>query len=467
MTLNTFHLAGNANAQVTQGIPRLKELLNCTKNIKTPFISAKVSRPDLTEDMFKPVFVETHLKSIELLFHSNEFKDKAWVQRFQYFFLGKKKIPYHKKNWLRLVFDIDDVMPIRKTLKEAFPDSFILATHKDDPESEILMLLDKSDDLWTRSFYETSVETIRKLLVKGIDGINSLSIDNGIITLTGTKISTNSYAMLSSIMDITSIYTNDIHNIFEMYGIEAARNLLYKEIKNVLCYDGAYVNPRHIGIIADSMTHLGFLRPMSRHGLFKDKRSALSNAAFEMATTTINNAAVETNVDYLKGISEQIITGNPCRLGTGAVDLYLDEKKLIVSNVVENDLLPELYDFTTNESYNTSALNASPSIETFSPCFSPENGAQFSPDISSAPAYAPQSPMYSPSTPLYEPSSPPYCPSSPTYNPAESPAYCPATPETKHERIEESNDFETLPPLKKQKTNTNWMTDEILDDIFS
>ena len=39
MTLNTFHLAGVADKNVTLGIPRLRELLDVTKEIKTPFMT--------------------------------------------------------------------------------------------------------------------------------------------------------------------------------------------------------------------------------------------------------------------------------------------------------------------------------------------------------------------------------------------------------------------------------------------
>lgn len=36
MTLNTFHQAGVSAKNVTLGVPRLKEIINVAKNIKTP-----------------------------------------------------------------------------------------------------------------------------------------------------------------------------------------------------------------------------------------------------------------------------------------------------------------------------------------------------------------------------------------------------------------------------------------------
>jgi DNA-directed RNA polymerase II subunit RPB1 len=39
MTLNTFHFAGVSSMNVTLGVPRLKEIINVARNIKTPIMS--------------------------------------------------------------------------------------------------------------------------------------------------------------------------------------------------------------------------------------------------------------------------------------------------------------------------------------------------------------------------------------------------------------------------------------------
>jgi DNA-directed RNA polymerase II subunit RPB1 len=38
MTLNTFHNAGISSKNVTLGVPRLKEVINVAKNLKTPYM---------------------------------------------------------------------------------------------------------------------------------------------------------------------------------------------------------------------------------------------------------------------------------------------------------------------------------------------------------------------------------------------------------------------------------------------
>lgn len=39
MTLNTFHFAGVSSKNVTLGVPRLKEVINVAKTLKTPMIT--------------------------------------------------------------------------------------------------------------------------------------------------------------------------------------------------------------------------------------------------------------------------------------------------------------------------------------------------------------------------------------------------------------------------------------------
>lgn len=42
MTLKTFHSAGVAGMSITQGVPRLNEIINASKEIKTPQITVKL-----------------------------------------------------------------------------------------------------------------------------------------------------------------------------------------------------------------------------------------------------------------------------------------------------------------------------------------------------------------------------------------------------------------------------------------
>ena len=40
MTLKTFHFAGVASMNITLGVPRIKEIINASKKISTPIVTA-------------------------------------------------------------------------------------------------------------------------------------------------------------------------------------------------------------------------------------------------------------------------------------------------------------------------------------------------------------------------------------------------------------------------------------------
>lgn len=42
MTLKTFHFAGVASMNITQGVPRIKEIINAVKQISTPVITVSL-----------------------------------------------------------------------------------------------------------------------------------------------------------------------------------------------------------------------------------------------------------------------------------------------------------------------------------------------------------------------------------------------------------------------------------------
>lgn len=458
MTLNTFHLAGVANLNVTKGIPRLKELLNCSSNIKTPFVKFKLSNPDCDVNKFKEILLDTFLKESELLYNGTTLKMIGWVQRFRCMFLRKRKLPYETRNWLHLKFDKEcplTMFQIRKTLLEVLPGILILCTHSSDPTNELYISLGKFDDVWSPDEYEFNMNALRNIHLDGILGVKKVVMEEDNVILPDILLETDFITSFVDDVDLTTLCSNDVSNTYEMFGIEAARTVLYREMKGVLNNDGAYVNPRHISIICDSITKGGFLRPMSRHGLFIDKRSALSNASFEMCTTTFNNAAVSRNVDLLKGVTEQIIVGKNHNFGTGMVDLLLDEQMFIDNDVQCNDtdFPSDNIDFIepayvpTSPEYSPLSSPPPDTVGEFAPYSPAASDAQFSP--------CPASPMYSPSTPCYSPSD------SPMYSPS-TPSYAPATPDI---TVDDEEKYVPSSPVQPPPKN-DWLEEELLEEAF-
>lgn len=124
-------------------------------------------------------------------------------------------------------------------------------------------------------------------------------------------------------VDINKIQTNNIHEVEEVLGIEAARELISREIKKVLEEQGLDVDMRHIVLVSDIMTRTGDIRQIGRHGVTGEKSSVLARAAFEVTVKHLLDAAARGEREEFKGVIENIIIGQPIRLGTGIVELTM------------------------------------------------------------------------------------------------------------------------------------------------
>ena len=129
-------------------------------------------------------------------------------------------------------------------------------------------------------------------------------------------------------VDLTRTYCNDIIMTYEMFGIEAARNLIIKEITNVFSANGSPVNHQHISIFGDLMTNVGTLTSIDRHGLNKLDTDPLARASFEKSVEQLITAAVFNEIDHMKSVSSRIMAGLCIKGGTGLCNLVLDRDLL-------------------------------------------------------------------------------------------------------------------------------------------
>ncbi|MGE9810609.1 hypothetical protein ACLIKE_04605 [Ferroplasma acidiphilum] len=129
-------------------------------------------------------------------------------------------------------------------------------------------------------------------------------------------------------VDSNRTTTNDIIEIENVFGIEAARNAIYREAENTLSEQGLNVDKRHLMLVADMMTFSGAVRAVGRQGISGRKSSVLARAAFEITSKHLLKAGLLGEIDPLAGVAENIIVGQPITLGTGAIDLvYRGNKK--------------------------------------------------------------------------------------------------------------------------------------------
>ncbi|MGA9029451.1 MAG: DNA-directed RNA polymerase subunit A'', partial [Methanoregula sp.] len=119
----------------------------------------------------------------------------------------------------------------------------------------------------------------------------------------------------------TRTRTNNISEIAQVLGIEAARNAIIHEAQSTLNEQGILVDVRHIMLVADMMCMEGEVKQIGRHGIAGEKESVLSRAAFEVTVNHLLDAAVANETDELSGVTENVIVGQPIQLGTGDVRL--------------------------------------------------------------------------------------------------------------------------------------------------
>ena len=150
--------------------------------------------------------------------------------------------------------------------------------------------------------------------------------------------------MLCEYTEGSKCISNDIIEIYEILGIEAARHILMKEIYEVVDHAGEYINGRHIEILCDVMTSKGILFSINRQGINQGDIGPLAKCSFEDTSDQLIKAGIFAEKDRLLGVSSNIMMGQVIKSGTGLCDILLDEDKLMKQISEGPEDAPELYE---------------------------------------------------------------------------------------------------------------------------
>jgi len=137
--------------------------------------------------------------------------------------------------------------------------------------------------------------------------------------------------------------SNDIIETYDIFGIEAARNILIKEINDVVEHASEYINSRHIQLLCDVMTSKGELISINRQGIKKTDVGPLAKCSFEDTTDQIIKSSIFSEIDNLSGVTSNIMMGQTINSGTGLSDILIDENHLI--NLIKNSYKQDADDF--------------------------------------------------------------------------------------------------------------------------
>lgn len=368
---DTFHSAGAGATVTTKGVPRLRELISNTRNMSTPSASIFLnedSKYDLKkalevkynieittirdiavscaiyndpDNKFKSVIEEDrNIMEIYKMFHEidencREMKSNPWVLRFK----------FNRQKMMERNISMDNIYQVitHNTISSANP----VCIYSDDNSNDLVFRIrldfaastEKADD--DIKFLKKVENKILDLVVKGTDGISGSNIVEHNISLIknnmgdyetkSEKILTTDGSNLIDLMNIENVdptrcYSNDINEINQLFGIEAARTVLYDEFNDIFISEGA--NYRHIAMLCDIMTNQGIIMSIDRHGINRGTNGPLAKCSFEEAVDQLQQASVHGDMDNMYGVSGNIMVGQISPCGTGDSTLLIDELKL-------------------------------------------------------------------------------------------------------------------------------------------
>ena len=392
MTLNTFHFAGVASkSNVTRGVPRIEEILSLSASIKNPSLTVYLKPDEQTDKdkantiqyMLEHTKLEEIVKCVEICFDPDDLntliaEDKSTMSQYREFenmidsCLEQEvsEEESEKTKWI-IRMEMDPEVMLEKNITMDDVNFTLNNTYKEeitcvysDYNSEKLVFrirmknilkntankgnkkvklnpLDQSDQIYILKNFQDQL--LSGIVLRGVKNINKVilrKIKDNLIEKGGAfkkediwvldTIGTNLLDVLGlDYIDPNRTISNDIIEIFNVLGMEAARQCIYNELAEVLEFDGAYVNAHHMGLLCDRMAFSHKLISIFRHGINNDDIGPIAKASFEETPEMFLKAARHAELDTLRGISANIMCGQEGLFGTAAFQVVLDINEMV------------------------------------------------------------------------------------------------------------------------------------------
>jgi DNA-directed RNA polymerase beta' subunit len=407
---DTFHLSGVATkSNVTRGVPRIEEILRLTRNPDKPSATIFLKPVDQYEkdraanycNMIQHTKLVDVVKSVEICFDPDDkdtkiFQDKDLIEQYYEFEemiedcnKDSEGTELPKSKWLiRIEIDAETLLEKNITMDDIH---YAINQSNDDincifsdMNSKNLVFrirlnssvflkgkkkgfaetLDQSDHIYLLKNFQDNL--LNNIVLRGVNGITNVnprmlknivvkedskyvSKDTWILDTTGTNL-LDLFAL--DFIDYTRTYSNDIREMYDCLGIEAARQNILNEFNEVMETSDAYVNYHHLSILCDRMTVKSELVPMFRSGIMNDDIGPISKGTYEMHTEVFLDASRHADFDQMRGVSANVMCGQPGYYGTNAFNLLLDMKKMENINdmeVVKEDNINKHFEKSASE----------------------------------------------------------------------------------------------------------------------
>jgi DNA-directed RNA polymerase II subunit RPB1 len=390
MTLNTFHFAGVASkSNVTRGVPRIEEILSLSSEPKNPSLTIYLKNEDATQKdkaqsimyMLEHTRMEEIVNTIEICFDPDDSKtsileDQDTIDQFKVFEQmivdssnesgadTTNSCNVEQSKWILRMEMNPEIMleknitmdDVNFTLNYCFEDQVSCVYSDYNADKLVFRIrmkkviekskkpkvnpLDQSDQIYMlKNFQDQLMQNVVLRGIKGIDKVILRKIKDNVVENNGvyTKqdiwvldtIGTNLLEILGlDYIDDTNTFSNDIVEIYNVLGIEAARQTIMNELVEVISFDGTYINYHNYSVLVDRMTYTSKMISIFRHGINNDNIGPIAKASFEETPEMFLKAARHAELDTLRGISANIMCGQEGLFGTSSFQVYLDIEQM-------------------------------------------------------------------------------------------------------------------------------------------
>jgi DNA-directed RNA polymerase II subunit RPB1 len=399
MTLNTFHFAGvSSKSNVTRGVPRIDEILSISSEPKNPSLTVYLKKEDetnkeaayLTMHRLEYTKLSDVVSTSEIYFDPDTMttliaSDTGLMQQFSEFEKMMQECAditqadnVEQSKWvIRLGFDAEVMLQKNITMDDihfaingAYQDevSCMYSDFNSDnlvfrirmqnviknskgPKKIKIHSLDQQDQIQLlRGFQEKLMGSVVLRGIQNIEKVILRKVKDTVVESAGSfkrqdiwvldTIGTNLMDVIGlDYVDGSRTFSNDINEVYNVLGIEAARQTIYNEIVEVIEFDGVYVNHHHFSLLCDRMTFSHKMISIFRHGINNDNIGPIAKASFEETPEMFMKAAKHGELDTMRGVSANAMCGQEGFYGTSAfqVILDLDEMSLLGDAVIVKD----------------------------------------------------------------------------------------------------------------------------------
>ena len=382
-----------SKSNVTRGVPRIEEILSLSSEPKNPSLTVYLKPEDETDRekaqsimyMLEHTKMQELVSSIEICFDPDDLntlinEDKTVMEEYRAFEnmmsecaeISLSDDANEKSKWIIRMEMIPEVMleknitmdDINFTLKNSYGDdiSCIYSDYNADKlifrirmnnilkqsaskaaKKPKVSSLDQSDQIYLLKNFQDQL--LKNIVIRGIKKINKVILrringQDNVVEKSGAykkqdiwvldTVGTNMMDVLAlDYIDAKRTFSNDIIEIYEIFGIEAARQTIYNELAEVIEFDGTYINYHHLCLLCDRMTFTNKMISIFRHGINNDNIGPIAKASFEETPEMFLKAARHAELDIMRGVSANVMVGQEGLYGTSAFQVILDMEEMI------------------------------------------------------------------------------------------------------------------------------------------